>query len=105
MFSLMSIFSHDRCRCPNQCHCHGEKVQISEDEFKKWVMKFDHNKGGRISRTELRDAIKSRGGWFCWLKSGRAMGEADVDGSGFIDEHEINCLVNFAEGKLRFKIG
>ncbi|PIN08446.1 hypothetical protein CDL12_18978 [Handroanthus impetiginosus] len=82
----------------------SNKTLVSAAEFKKWLMDFDHDGDGRISRSELTDAVKSRGARFSWWKSGRAMGEADVDGSGYIDEDEINNLMRFAREKLGFEI-
>ncbi|PIM97076.1 hypothetical protein CDL12_30462 [Handroanthus impetiginosus] len=97
--SIFGFGGGDKSRAGNE-----GKTQISVDEFKKWLMKFDQNKDGRISRSELRDAIKSRGARFTWWRSGCAMGKADVDGSGYIDEDEINYLLRFAKEKLRFEI-
>ncbi|PIM98573.1 hypothetical protein CDL12_28945 [Handroanthus impetiginosus] len=82
----------------------SNKRQVSSEEFKKWLMKFDHNGDGRISRNELRDAMRSCGVRFTWWRCGRVMGEADVDGSGYIDEDEINYLFRFAKEKLGFEI-
>ncbi|PIM98572.1 hypothetical protein CDL12_28944 [Handroanthus impetiginosus] len=69
------------------------KTQISVAEFKKWLMDFDHDGDGRISRSELSDAIKSRGARFTWWRSGRAMGVADFGFSDYIDEAEMNYLL------------
>ncbi|EYU44390.1 hypothetical protein ABFS82_08G049000 [Erythranthe guttata] len=82
----------------------GGKYQMTVDEFKNWLMKFDVDKDGRISRKELRRAVRSSGGLFSGWKSGRGMVEADADGSGFIDEQEIDCLLDFAETSMGFKL-
>lgn len=82
----------------------GGKQEISVEEFKKWLMNFDYDKDGKISQGELRAAIRSRGGWFMTTrKSGRAIREADADGSGYIDENEIDSLLDFAESTMGFK--
>ncbi|KAL0380893.1 UNVERIFIED_CONTAM: hypothetical protein Sangu_0153600 [Sesamum angustifolium] len=80
------------------------KVQMTVDEFKKWLMGFDNDKDGRISRTELKEAIRSRGKWFSGRKSSRGMSEADADGDGYIDNHEINSLLDFAQRTLGFQL-
>ncbi|KAL0430338.1 UNVERIFIED_CONTAM: hypothetical protein Sradi_0659800 [Sesamum radiatum] len=80
------------------------KVEMSVDDFKKWLMRFDADKDGRISRAELKEAIRSRGKWFSGRKSRHGMIEADADGDGYIDEHEINSLLDFAQRKLGFQI-
>ncbi|KAL1540907.1 hypothetical protein AAHA92_25191 [Salvia divinorum] len=80
------------------------KHEITVDEFKKWLMSFDYDKDGKISLSELRAAVRSRGSWFMTTKkSGRGLSEADLDGSGYIDENEIDSLLNFAEKSMGFK--
>lgn len=79
------------------------KQQITMDDFKIWLMKFDSDKDGRISQEELRKAIRSRGGWFSTRKSGRGISEADFDQSGYIDADEIDNLLDFAEKSMGFK--
>ncbi|KAG6421647.1 hypothetical protein SASPL_118204 [Salvia splendens] len=81
----------------------GGKYQMTVEEFKGWLMKFDADRDGRISQKELRQAIRNCGGWFSGWKSTRGLGEADVDGSGFIDEQEIDLLLDFAETNMGFK--
>lgn len=76
--------------------------EMSVDEFKKWLMSFDSDKDGRISRKELRAAVRSCGARF-FTKSGRGMKEADTDGDGFIQEHEIDSLLNFAQNNMGIK--
>ncbi|KAL0461472.1 UNVERIFIED_CONTAM: hypothetical protein Slati_0034800 [Sesamum latifolium] len=80
------------------------KVEMSVDDFKKWLMRFDDDKDGRISRAELKEAIRSRGQWFSGWKSSRGMGEADGNRDGYIDEHEVNSLLDFAQKNLGFQI-
>lgn len=82
----------------------GGKHQMTVDEFKNWLMKFDVNKDGRLSKKELRRAIRSSGGLFSGWKSSRGMMEADSDGSGYIDEEEIDSLLDFAETSMGFKL-
>ncbi|KAG1342226.1 polcalcin Phl p 7 [Cocos nucifera] len=77
---------------------------ITVDEFKEWLKKFDTNKDGRISREELRKAIRSVRGRFSGWKSSRGLRHADTDGDGFIEDGEIDNLVEFAQKTLGMKI-
>lgn len=78
--------------------------EMTVDEFKDWLKQFDANGDGRISRDELRSAIRCLGGWFTTWKSGKGMQQADINGNGFIDEGEINNLITFAQKNLGMKI-
>lgn len=78
----------------------GGPTTITPDEFKEWLKQFDADRDGRISKGELREAIRRRGGWFTTLKAGRAIRRADRDHSGFIDDTEIENLVDFAQKDL-----
>lgn len=95
----MAIRGGDAPRCVPG----GGKYQMTVEEFKIWLMKFDVDMDGRISQKELRQAIRSCGGWFSSWKSGRGMSEADLNASGYLDEHEIDCLLDFAETSMGFK--
>ncbi|KAJ6971720.1 hypothetical protein NC653_032305 [Populus alba x Populus x berolinensis] len=79
----------------------GKRV-MSIEQFKRWLRKFDADKDGKISRKELEDAIP--GGWFTRWKGKRRIRSADSNGNGFIDESEINNLVEFAHKYLGVKI-
>ena len=79
----------------------GKRV-MSIEEFKRWLKTFDADKDGRISRKELEDAIP--GGWFTRWKGKREIRSADSDGNGFIEESEINILLEFAQKYLGVKI-
>jgi calmodulin len=82
----------------------GGPSTITVDEFKEWLKQFDGDHDGRISRGELREAIRRRGGWFTTLKAGRAIRHADSDHSGFVDDAEIENLVDFAQKDLGMNI-
>jgi Ca2+-binding EF-hand superfamily protein len=75
---------------------------MSIEEFKRWLRKFDADKDGKISRKELEDAIA--GGWFTRWKGKPGIRSADSNGNGFIDESEIDNLVEFAQKYLGVKI-
>ncbi|KAI3465363.1 hypothetical protein Pfo_022026 [Paulownia fortunei] len=83
--------------------CDGN-VEMSVEEFKKWLMKFDANGDGRISVKELREAIRANGGWFSKWKAKRGMKIADKNLNGVIDDYEISNLVEFAQKYLGRKI-
>ncbi|KAF0908075.1 hypothetical protein E2562_022922 [Oryza meyeriana var. granulata] len=78
--------------------------EMTVEDFKEWLKQFDTDKDGRISRSELREAIRTRGGWFSGMRAGRAVRHADRDNSGFVDESEVENLVAFAQKSLGMKI-
>ncbi|KAF9622516.1 hypothetical protein IFM89_031920 [Coptis chinensis] len=80
------------------------KSEMTIEEFKQWLKQFDHDGDGRISKDELRDALKSVGGWFTTWKSWRGVKSADANGNGFIDDSEMKHLVSFAEKRFGVKI-
>ncbi|KAJ8539505.1 hypothetical protein K7X08_013757 [Anisodus acutangulus] len=82
---------------------------MSLQEFKKWLKRFDLDKDGKISKEELRDAIRANGGgWFSRLKGSHGIKVADTNGNGYIDDKEFKNLVEFAQknlGEIRPCIG
>ncbi|OAY66700.1 calmodulin-1-like [Ananas comosus] len=78
--------------------------ELTIEEFKEWLKKFDTDKDGRISRDELRKAIRSRGGRFTTWKSIRGIRQADTNRNGYIDDAEIENLVAFAQKNMGLKI-
>lgn len=78
--------------------------ELTPEEFKKWLKKFDANGDGRISAEELREAIRAKGCWFAKAKANRVLNAVDTNSNGFIDDNEINKLVVFAARQLGFKI-
>ncbi|KAL5705763.1 hypothetical protein ACHQM5_024020 [Ranunculus cassubicifolius] len=75
----------------------NSKREMTLEEFKLWLKQFDNDGDGRISKEELREAIRSLGGWFSTWKSGRGIRSADVNGDGFVDDCEMKNLISFAE--------
>ncbi|KAF9668579.1 hypothetical protein SADUNF_Sadunf14G0018400 [Salix dunnii] len=75
----------------------GKRV-MSIEEFWRWIRTFDADKDGKISRIELEDAMS--GGWFTRWKGKRRIRSADSDGNGFIEESDINNLVEIAQKYL-----
>ncbi|KAI3938122.1 hypothetical protein MKW98_018678 [Papaver atlanticum] len=83
----------------------GKQREMTIDEFKLWIMEFDSNRDGRISKDELRKAIRSVGGWFsAWKNTKKGRNYADANGDGYIDDEEIYNLLDFAEQCMGFKI-
>ncbi|KAL6656976.1 hypothetical protein ACP70R_004756 [Stipagrostis hirtigluma subsp. patula] len=78
---------------------------MTVEEFKEWLRQFDADGDGRISRNELREALRRRGGgWFTTWRAGRAMRGADKNNSGFVDDGEMENLIAFARKDLGMKI-
>ncbi|PIA46328.1 hypothetical protein AQUCO_01500091v1 [Aquilegia coerulea] len=88
---------------PRSISSHGKR-QMTIEEFKQWLKQFDYDGDGRISKEELREALRSVGGWFTTWKSGRGIKSADTNGNGYIDDTEINNLISFAEKRFGVKI-
>ncbi|KAI4336968.1 hypothetical protein L6164_015433 [Bauhinia variegata] len=76
------------------------KHVMSVDEFKRWLNRFDTNNDGRISKAELREAVRQTGAHFATWKTSRGFKSADINGDGFIDKNEFKNLVDFAEKYL-----
>ncbi|KAI5656206.1 hypothetical protein M9H77_24999 [Catharanthus roseus] len=75
---------------------HDGKYEMSMDEFKKWLKRFDTDKDGRISKEELREAIRAGGVWFSRFRCRKGFKVADKNANGFIDDNEIKFLTDFA---------
>ncbi|KAI3968098.1 hypothetical protein MKX01_007884 [Papaver californicum] len=78
--------------------------QMSMEEFKLWLKGFDKDGDGRISKQELREALRKAGGWFTTWKSGPGVRSADANHDGFINENEMSNLVGFATKELGIEI-
>ena len=77
---------------------------MTADEFKEWLRQFDADGDGRISRDELRRALRALRVRFTGLRARRGISYADADGDGYIDDSEIDDLVEFARTKLGIRI-
>ncbi|MCD9558493.1 hypothetical protein HAX54_015880 [Datura stramonium] len=80
------------------------KNEMTLKEFKEWLKEFDTDNNGKISKEELREAIRATGAWFCGFKSKKAVKYADTNRNGVIDENEIDNLVHFAQKHLGIRI-
>ncbi|KAL0360823.1 UNVERIFIED_CONTAM: hypothetical protein Sradi_3766800 [Sesamum radiatum] len=86
-------------RAPRDGH-----VEMSEQEFKKWLKKFDADGDGWISVEELREAVRAKGGWFSKWKAKRGLKTADKNHNGVIDDDEIGNFVEFAKKHLGLRV-
>ncbi|KAI8001189.1 hypothetical protein LOK49_LG09G00557 [Camellia lanceoleosa] len=77
-----------------------DKIEMMIEQFKVWLMReYDAGKDGRISKNELREAVRAAGGWFSAWNSSHGIKSADKNGNGFVNENEIN-LADFGQKKV-----
>lgn len=82
----------------------GKRVMTLQ-QFKQWVKtSFDTNNDGRISKTELREALRLAGVLFASWKTNKVMKFVDANHDGFIDDKEFINLAQFAEKHLNIRI-
>ena len=87
-----------------RCLSSGDGGAMTADEFKEWLRQFDADGDGRISRDELRRALRALRVRFTGLRARRGISYADGDGDGYIDDSEIDDLVEFARTNLGLRI-
>ncbi|KAK8940921.1 hypothetical protein KSP39_PZI010245 [Platanthera zijinensis] len=85
-------------------HVRSSEAGMTVEEFKDWLMRFDDDCDGRISKDELRKAIRSIGVRFSWWKSRRGIRLSDSNNDGLLDDGEIDNLVSFMQKDLGLKI-
>ncbi|KAE8703765.1 xyloglucan endotransglycosylase hydrolase 2 family protein [Hibiscus syriacus] len=80
-------------------------MDMTVDEFKAWLRRFDADHDGRFNEEELKDAMHSLRVRFGWWKAHQGMKEADCNHDGQIESaKEIEKLVNYAQKRLHMKI-
>jgi calmodulin len=79
-------------------------ADMTVDEFKEWLQRFDVDRDGRISRDELRRAMRAIRARFTGWRSRQGINYADADRDGYIDDNEIDGLIEFAQKSLGLKI-
>ncbi|KAL9999797.1 putative EF-hand domain-containing protein [Helianthus debilis subsp. tardiflorus] len=67
-------------------------------------MRFDTDKDGQISKSELRQIVRATGGWFSRWKGKAGIKSTDKNGNGFVDGCEMENLVHFAQKELGVRI-
>ncbi|KAI3825569.1 hypothetical protein L1987_07060 [Smallanthus sonchifolius] len=76
--------------------------KIDEQDMLAFFKKHDVNKDKRLSWDELKQAFSELGvSWVRWTTD-RALVNADTDEDGYIDENEMDKLIQFAL-KLKLK--
>ncbi|PKU80963.1 hypothetical protein MA16_Dca021482 [Dendrobium catenatum] len=71
--------------------------EFLQEQFKQWLKSLDKNSDGRISKQELREALRSTGQRFARWKAWRAIKNADLNRNNFIDGNsEIEKLMSIA---------
>ncbi|KAL0917136.1 hypothetical protein M5K25_012183 [Dendrobium thyrsiflorum] len=69
----------------------------TEEQLKQWLKSLDKNSDGRISKQELREALRSTGQRFAGWKAWRTIKNADLNRNNFIDGNsEIEKLMSIA---------
>ena len=79
--------------------CHRPELYFpSKEKFKEWIKSIDSNGDGKISRQELRAALKRLGFSCATLRSWLAVGRIDRNRNGLIDgdsEEEMKLFVEY----------
>ncbi|KAL8230900.1 hypothetical protein R6Q57_000678 [Mikania cordata] len=86
------------------CLADDGRRELTIKEFKRWLMRFDTDKDGRISKSELQQVVRVTGGWFSSWKGRSGIKSADMNRNGFVDESEIENLIQFAQKELGVRI-
>ena len=87
-----------------RCLSNDDAGAMTAAEFKDWLRQFDADRDGRISRDELRRAMRALRVRFTGRRARRGISFADADGDGYIDDSEIDGLVEFARTNLGLRI-
>ncbi|WOG93095.1 hypothetical protein DCAR_0312376 [Daucus carota subsp. sativus] len=79
--------------------------EMTVEEFRAWLRRYDMDHDGKINREELAEALRSLRIWFGWWKAREGIKAADSDGNGYINNSkEIEKLVKYAQKNLHMKI-
>ncbi|KAL5714179.1 hypothetical protein ACHQM5_016174 [Ranunculus cassubicifolius] len=80
--------------------------EMTVDEFKEWISRFDLDRDGSISREELEIALHSLHTWFAGWKARKGVKQADANRNKRIDNtsEEMDKLVAYAQQHLHMKI-
>lgn len=79
--------------------------EMTVDEFKAWLRRYDEEHDGRISQEELKEALNGLRVWVAWWKARQAMKVANSNRNGHIEKaKEMEKLVTYAQQNLHLKI-
>ncbi|KAG9450905.1 hypothetical protein H6P81_010870 [Aristolochia fimbriata] len=84
----------------------NSRSEMTVDGFKEWLKQFDADKDGRISKEELREALRNKGFGFlsaAW-KGHKGVQHADRNKNGYVDIDEVDSLVALARNVWGMKI-
>ncbi|AES73283.1 putative EF-hand domain pair protein [Medicago truncatula] len=85
-------------------HHQGKRVMTVE-QFKLWLKTtFDTKNDGKISKEELRHAVRLTRGLLVSWSICPDFYAADTNHNGFIDDNEFKNLVHFADKHFNVKI-
>ncbi|KAI5006831.1 hypothetical protein ZWY2020_037993 [Hordeum vulgare] len=72
---------------------------MTVDEFKEWLrQRFDVDRDSRISRDELRCAMRTIRTRFSGYQEQAWHQYADTDGDGYVDDGEVDSLISTRRG-------
>lgn len=77
------------------CENGGWSEPLSEEELKGILRRFDVDRDGQYTRTELKDAFHSLGSRCPTWRSFRAISHADTNGDGLVNQDELVHLLNY----------
>ncbi|KAL8250679.1 hypothetical protein R6Q59_034372 [Mikania micrantha] len=77
------------------CRVRRVEVELTEEQVKGLVKRFDTNGDGNISRKELRLGLTSLGFRFAGFRAIRGLRHADTNGDGVINDEEVNELAKY----------
>ncbi|KAL8513952.1 hypothetical protein ACS0TY_013171 [Phlomoides rotata] len=80
------------------------KGELSMEDFKKWLSKFDKDGDGQINVAELREAIRATGGWFSKMQANRVLEAIETKSIKISDNEQISKLIVFALKRFGLKI-
>ncbi|KAL8128121.1 hypothetical protein AgCh_014907 [Apium graveolens] len=87
-------------KCVQTTSTRDSRREMTVEQFKRWLKRFDSDRDGRISKSELREAVRANGGWFSRWKGRQGIRNADNNNDGFVDESEMKNLVEFAQAEF-----
>ena len=78
---------------------------MSKEQFMEWLKTMDLDGDGKISKQELRAALRAQGQHFTTLKTWRAFSHADLNKNKYVDgDKEISALIAHANKHWGMKV-